>query len=62
MVAAAAGHAEIVKLLLDGNADAALLNKRREDARRLAEFGGHQEVVNTIEDYRATHRWKFGLF
>jgi len=51
-----------VKLLLDGNADAALLNKRREDARRLAEFGGHQEVVNTIEDYRATHRWKFGLF
>ncbi len=60
MLAAAGGHTETVRALLDGGANPNLRNKKRERAHMLV--NGDNEILTLLENHKAGKKWLFGLF
>ncbi|WP_455203605.1 ankyrin repeat domain-containing protein, partial [Kaarinaea lacus] len=58
IMAAAAGHTQVVKLLLEKGADMEIKNKRKETALSLAQTRKHDEVVSLLKE----HESNSGLF
>ena len=54
MAAADKGHAEVVKTLLDHNANATAVDHQKKSAIAYAEANDHQDVVALLQSARAT--------